>query len=260
MILTFNPREEFKTVEYIVKPVFHINRIVFSPHDSDWTNQLFGSLLIISIQAFNESGELVAGSQNQLSIGALISPNHSQPVFEVNKRYDFSEISSVQNISQATQWILKLELNNLVINDGQQLDIDFMDTKYIDRRAEDWKSRVHNVIQNITNWLANEDNCEVRVARKQRMEEGLMKSFNVPFKEIDAVDIFKNGKMKLTIRPFGLWIMGANGRIDLTSEKGNFILVDHAEQFEQTQWKLFQKNNRQNWVEFNKESLLNILS
>ena len=259
MTLKFNSGEEYKTVDYTINPVFHINKIILTTND-DWVSKLFSSSFIISITAFNEQGEEVGETKNQISIGSLISPNHRQPVFEVNKSYKFSESLIQNNIRKINNWVLKIELKDLILNENESLNVDFMDTNYIERRAEDWKIRVKNVIQDITDWLVGENDYEIRAAKKQRMEEGLMKSFNVPFKEIDSADIFKNGKMKATIKPFGLWVMGANGRIDLISEKGNFILVDHAEAFEQTQWKLHQKDNRQDWVVFDKAVLLNILS
>lgn len=40
-------------------------------------------------------------------------------------------------------------------------------------------------------------------------------------------------------KPKGLWVIGANGRIDLDTSKGPFIIVDLAERGASSRWTIF---------------------
>jgi len=86
-----------------------------------------------------------------------------------------------------------------------------------------------------------------------------MSEFNVRATNIETADIYKDNKIVLALKPKGLWMVGANGRIDLLSTKGNYMLVDFAEQFEPPYWKLF-NGDKKNGVEFTKQSFFQLLN
>lgn len=133
-----------------------------------------------------------------------------------------------------------------------------INTEHIQLRVEDWKKRVSNLYLNLSTWLENTD-YTLKKGPKLIMYESLMEKFNVPVTEIETVDILKGKSYILSIKPKGLWIIGANGRLDLLSINKNYILVDTAEQFQNPLWHLF-GNDKKKGILFNKEIFLKILN
>ena len=133
-----------------------------------------------------------------------------------------------------------------------------VDKQQVELRVADWKKRVTDLYDEINNWLNNSD-YTLRVGSKLMMNEELMSKFGVPKTEIETADIYnKDKKIVLTFKPNGLWIIGANGRIDILSKKGNYLLVDFAQQFEEPLWKLF-KDTKKDGLEFNQLEFLKLL-
>ncbi len=133
-----------------------------------------------------------------------------------------------------------------------------VDKSHVEKRVRDWKKRVSDLYSNIKLWLKDSD-YSLKHGPKSAMYEELMSQFNVHSTEVDTADIYKDNKIVLTIKPKGLWIIGANGRIDILSAKGNYMLVDYAEQFEAPQWKLF-NGDKINGVELTEQIFLQILT
>jgi len=132
-----------------------------------------------------------------------------------------------------------------------------VDKQQVERRVRDWKKRVSDLYSTIKLWLKDSE-YSLKPGAKLIMYEELMSQFNVPSTEIETVDIFKGKDFILTIKPKGLWIIGANGRVDILSTKGSYLLVDFAEQFKTPQWKLF-NGDKNKGVEFNKQTFFQLL-
>jgi len=136
--------------------------------------------------------------------------------------------------------------------------INKIDKQEIEKRVRDWKQRISDLYSEIKLWL-NGSEYSIKYGPKLTMYEELMAQFKVHSTEIDTADIYKNNRIILTIKPKGLWVIGANGRVDVLSTKGNYMLVDFAEQFETPQWKLF-NGDKKNGVEFTNQTFLQLLS
>ncbi len=132
-----------------------------------------------------------------------------------------------------------------------------VDKRQIEKRVSDWKKRVAGLYSNINIWLKGSE-YSLKDGHKLTMYEELMSQFDIPATEIDTKDVYKGKTFILTLKPKGLWIIGANGRIDILTTKGNYMLVDYAEQFETPKWKLF-NGDKKNAVEFTKPAFLNLL-
>ncbi len=133
-----------------------------------------------------------------------------------------------------------------------------VDKQHVVKRVGDWKKRVSDLYSTIELWLESSD-YYIKRGSKLKMYEELMSEFNVRATDIETSDIYKDNKIVLTLKPKGLWIVGVNGRIDLLSTKGNYMLVDFAEQFEPPHWKLF-NGDKKNGVEFTKQSFFQLLN
>ena len=132
-----------------------------------------------------------------------------------------------------------------------------VDKKHIEKRVRDWKKRVSDLYSTINLWL-NGSGYILRFGPKSTMYEELMSQFGIEATEIDTADVYKDKTFILTIKPKGLWIIGANGRIDILTIKGSFMLIDEAEQFQPPQWKLF-NGDKHNGIALSKNVFLNLL-
>ena len=63
-------------------------------------------------------------------------------------------------------------------------------------------------------------------------------------RQLPILRVRKAGKEVLTFKPYGLWVIGANGRIDLFGRDGSYFLVDRATGFQPPQWHVFGSSDR----------------
>lgn len=256
MIISFNNQKYKEERISSDRPLLNVIRIVFSTTDKQWVNRLATANFSIKISSLNNEEKEMAMSQEYLPFD--INPYLRQPVFEVNRYFKFSPTLQPSR-TNSVKWKIEIVLNNLILNDGESIIIEYMDREHVKKRVDDWEHRVNSLISEIKNWVSQDSDVEFKSARNQQMEEGLMKTFEVPMREIASADIFYKGKLAIAIKPFGLWIMGANGRIDLLTSKGIFVVVDSSEQFNPPKWQVFMKDNKSKGFELTKEIFYQIL-
>jgi len=110
---------------------------------------------------------------------------------------------------------------------------------HVKKRVKDWKNRVSNLYKTIQDWLADTPDCAIVAGHPMKMYEELMEQFGIEPEEVETADLFKGGKLLLTFKPKGLWVIGANGRVDIISKNGSFVLVDLSNQFQNPQWHIY---------------------
>ncbi len=66
-----------------------------------------------------------------------------------------------------------------------------------------------------------------------------MDEYKVKAEKLPILDIYKKKKLIAAIRPKGLWVIGANGRIDILTHSGSYIVVDTAEKLKKPKWQVF---------------------
>ncbi len=255
----FSKNDYIKSNYYLHNPVLNVTKINFITDDKDWVKRLFSANLIIKIAGYNDSNKEIVSFQDIISFGTYITPNHINAVLSINKYFKLPSNLSMPFENKSVFWKVFIELNNLSLNENEALIIELFDSKYVINRVNDWEKRVNNMLSDIKKWISNYEKYELIHSRKYKMHESLMKTFNVPMHEIITADIKKEKKTILVVKPFGLWIMGTNGRIDLLSEKGNYIIVDNAEQFRPPQWTLFLINDRKKGIKFNKDNFFKLI-
>ena len=133
-----------------------------------------------------------------------------------------------------------------------------VDKHQVEKSVKDWKKRFSDLYSDIKSWLKDSD-YSIKHGNKLTMYEKQMEQFNVHPTEIDTADIYKDNKIVLSIKPRGLFIIGANGRIDILSTNGHYMIIDHSEPFETPQWKLY-NGSKKTAVEFTKQTFLNLLN
>lgn len=133
-----------------------------------------------------------------------------------------------------------------------------IDKEHIERRVADWKKRINDLYSTMSNWIEN-TKYNIRPGSKITMYESLMEQFGIPPTQLDTIDILDRKIYVLSVKPKGLWIIGANGRIDLMSITNQYILVDLAEQFEEPKWIIYYGDKKKR-IDFNQQSFLKILN
>ncbi len=258
-MIVFDRKKTINRINYSSKPIFYLIRLKFVSEDPGWASSLMSATINIKISVLGDGGKALSSSDETLAIAANISPQHREAVFEVNRFFKFSFVPQSKEARQSSEWVVDIELKNLVFNPAERLELEYMDSSHIMRRVDDWEARVVSLIREVTRWTSKDKSIVVKLSRSERMHERQMKDFDIEMRELPTADILKNGKVIGSIKPFGLWIIGANGRIDLLTPNGSIILVDRSEQFQKPNWKLFSQKDRSKGVDFSKDVLFQIL-
>ena len=131
----------------------------------------------------------------------------------------------------------------------------------IKNRVQDWQQRLMVLYSDIQKWLPPEMGYEIDTSGTTVMNEELMKQKGVPPVNLPTLKIIKNDEVLLVFQPKGLWVIGANGRVDVFGKTNNWILVDTSERFaERTDWKIAEPTDRVSLKAFDRDSLVNMLS
>lgn len=133
-----------------------------------------------------------------------------------------------------------------------------IDKEHIELRVSDWKKRIEDLYTMMSSWIDG-SKYVVRKGSKITMYESLMQNFGVPPTQIDTIDILDRRLYVLSVKPKGLWIIGANGRVDLLSITNQYILVDTAEQFKEPKWIIYYAGRKKH-TKLDKQSFLKILN
>jgi hypothetical protein len=102
------------------------------------------------------------------------------------------------------------------------------------RRIDDWLHRLDELFGSIKTWATDQGWTFVQDAVP--MYEQLMMDFNIGHRDQPSLRLVTTSNDLVWIKPKGLWVIGANGRIDIYSPKGAFVLVDVSEHFEPPRW------------------------
>jgi len=110
---------------------------------------------------------------------------------------------------------------------------------YVEERVKDRKNRISSLYSFVEKTLSGMENIECKKKRFATMYEGLMDEYKVKAEKLPILDIYKKKKLIAAIRPKGLWVVGANGRIDILTHSGSYIVVDTAEKLKKPKWQVF---------------------
>ncbi len=132
------------------------------------------------------------------------------------------------------------------------------DTKeLVEERVQDWKDRLYALFQEVRAW-AVENGWRVDDSGTVGMHEELMQRFGVPATKQPTLRLDGDQGYAL-FKPKGLWVIGANGRIDLYTSKGTFIIVDLAERGAVPRWTIFRASQKRDGDLFAPEMIANLV-
>lgn len=121
---------------------------------------------------------------------------------------------------------------------------------YLQAKIRNWQSRIDELYQKIRHELSPLGDIECTLEGSTIMNEELMQKYKISPIETPILKIKKNNKLIATFKPIGLLTIGGNGRIDILTKEGSYILSDLADSYDSSRWEVFHPSNRTNSRKF----------
>ena len=129
---------------------------------------------------------------------------------------------------------------------------------HVVRRVEDWLTRINALYALIVRWLPSGYCADL--TQTTSMQEELMVKAGVPATELPILRIYRDSDHVLTIQPYALWIIGANGRLKAFGPQAYANIVDRADNFESPEWNIAIGADRHAMVPLTQDEFLRLLS
>jgi hypothetical protein len=134
--------------------------------------------------------------------------------------------------------------------------------KRIRQRVADWQQRIDQLYALISKWLARDPVYHVTTSHLVTLDEELMRANRVAPVELRVLEVRRkdDDELLLSFVPHGLWIIGANGRLDVIGPNQTWILVDQSEPFaKKSDWELYSRRPKAPSVAFESATLRNLI-
>lgn len=139
----------------------------------------------------------------------------------------------------------------------EELARDELTREHVQHRIDDWSGRIEGLYNQIEGQLPAEWTAQRGSA--VTMHEELMKRFGVPQHNLPTLELIRDRAVIVRFRPYGLWIIGANGRIDLVKGQERYFLLDYARTFEVADWQVAPATSRRDSKPFDRDWLRMLL-
>jgi FtsZ-binding cell division protein ZapB len=116
----------------------------------------------------------------------------------------------------------------------------------IEAGADDWIERLRALRSQMEAWLQTPDLAHLSIVDQPpvSMSEEPMRRFGVKQRMMPAFEIRAGNQRIMRFQPKGLWIIGANGRVDLITKAAAPILADLSEPLSRpSNWQLYDSGN-----------------
>jgi len=134
-----------------------------------------------------------------------------------------------------------------------------IDRDYVVDRITDWVKRINDLYAILETWV--EDIGDVQISRTEVLQarEELMQEFGVEPKNIPAITL-RSDNNRVSIMPMGLWVIGANGRLNIKTNKNCYILIDiGGKDDDPSEWVLVSPLKRGQQIPINKLTIAKLI-
>ena len=132
-----------------------------------------------------------------------------------------------------------------------------IDKAHVEKRVLNWVARIQTLYVELAAWLPA--GWSAVQSGSVSMNEPLMRDYGVPARELPMLTLLQGACPEGELTPRDLWIIGANGRIDLVRRLERYVIVDVAENFEPPLWKVAPFFRRREQQDLTSSSLRAIL-
>jgi hypothetical protein len=127
----------------------------------------------------------------------------------------------------------------------------------VQEQVQDWKNHLRALFNEISAW-AKQNGWQVNDGGTVRMHEELMQKLDVPATDQPTLRLDREHSYALFM-PKGPWVIGANGRIDLYTSKGMFVIVDLGERGTDPRWTIFRASQNRDGDHFKPEMVAGLV-
>ena len=124
----------------------------------------------------------------------------------------------------------------------------------VERRVKDWLDRLEKMFSSTEDWAEEHGWSIIHpdsiIMNEEEMIRSGVSQQKQPMLRLERAD----GGFAL-FRPKALWVIGANGRVDLYTSQGTFVIVDLAEKFSDPNWKIYGADKLKSGLAFSPEVL-----
>jgi len=135
-----------------------------------------------------------------------------------------------------------------------------IDRSYVEKKVRDWKDRLESLYLLVEDTLSGRENIVCSRKRHTTMYEGLMHKYNVEAEELPVLDIYKDKVMIATFEPIGLWTTGGDGRIDILTKSGAYIIAGTGEKGKKSEWEVFTPKDRRSARNMDSSLIMDLVS
>jgi len=131
--------------------------------------------------------------------------------------------------------------------------------RQVEERLRDWERRVEALFRQVEEWgIVQWGRDSVCWGQEEQRHEYMMKQAGVRPRKLPTLTV-QAGKRRITFTPDCLWIIGANGRIDVSVDDTYYPLVDRGGQDGQpSRWEIRNPDPRIILEPFTQEVFLRI--
>jgi len=128
----------------------------------------------------------------------------------------------------------------------------------VTERIRDWVSRLNGLYSKLDTWLEAIPHDRVEREMLPQVIEPFMRQFNVPPQDVPTYTVFK-GRNRVAFVPSALWVAGSNGRVNVTTNARQHVLVDRGNADHGSNWQLVVEDFDRPLVPFSKSQLVRLL-
>jgi hypothetical protein len=133
----------------------------------------------------------------------------------------------------------------------------------VNEEVNDWLRRLSGLRAMVTGWVSDKPALGLSVQDEPPilMHESLMKQFQVQQAQMPAFKVSSSSSQRVALfRPLGLWVVGANGRVDVITKSEVAMLVDLSEPMSaEPNWKIYRKTRSGLTADFTESEFLGLV-
>jgi len=121
------------------------------------------------------------------------------------------------------------------------LDEEPIDVAHTERLVDDWIARLQGLRSQVAGWLAADfPSLSVVDRAPVPLHQGPMRRAGLPPRDMPAFEVVGADARIMRFVPKGLWVIGANGRVDIISRRAAPELIDRSEPLApETNWQIY---------------------
>jgi hypothetical protein len=130
----------------------------------------------------------------------------------------------------------------------------------VTRRVANWIQRLDALFDQLETWAAAVPGARGERDHMPQQIEEMLTRFSVSVRAVPTFTVFVDKKYRIAFVPSALWITGANGRVNVTTNFRQYALLDLAEQGKPSDWQLLVAGTKTHFKPFDQAVFLKLLS